>query len=144
MTVCENLLMGAYVQPDRQGTEKTLAMVFEHFPRLQERLTRRAGSLSGGEQQILAIGRELMARLKLLLLDEASLGLSSLTMAEIGRIIRESHQRRVNIILVEQNARLAMSLGHHGYVVEAGHIVPQGRTSDLLADDRVKPAYLEV
>jgi branched-chain amino acid transport system ATP-binding protein len=144
MTVRENLLMGAYLQPDWQETAKMLAMVFEHFPQLRERLSQRAGSLSGGEQQMLAIGRALMARPKLLLLDEPSLGLSPLMTAEIGRIIREINQRQVSIVLVEQNARLALTLGHHGYVLETGQIVLQGHTSDLLADDRVKRAYLGV
>jgi branched-chain amino acid transport system ATP-binding protein len=144
MTVRENLLMGAYLQPNRQETEETLAMVFEHFPRLRERLTQRAGSLSGGEQQMLAIGRALMARPKLLLLDEPSLGLAPLMTAEIGRIIREINQRQVSIVLVEQNARLALTLGHHGYVLETGQVVLQGHTSDLLADERVKRAYLGV
>jgi branched-chain amino acid transport system ATP-binding protein len=144
MTVRENLLMGAYLQPDWQETAEILAMVFEHFPHLRERLSQRAGSLSGGEQQMLAIGRALMARPKLLLLDEPSLGLSPLMTAEIGRIIREINQRQVSIVLVEQNARLALTLGHHGYVLETGQIVLQGHTSDLLADDRVKRAYLGV
>jgi branched-chain amino acid transport system ATP-binding protein len=144
MTVRENLLMGAYLQPDWQETAEMLAMVFEHFPQLRERLSQRAGSLSGGEQQMLAIGRALMARPKLLLLDEPSLGLSPLMTAEIGRIIREINQRQVSIVLVEQNARLALTLGHHGYVLETGQIVLQGHTSDLLADDRVKRAYLGV
>ena len=144
MTVRENLLMGAYLQPDWQETAELLAMVFEHFPRLRERLSQRAGSLSGGEQQLLAIGRALMARPKLLLLDEPSLGLSPLMTAEVGRIIREINQRQVSIVLVEQNARLALTLGHHGYVLETGQIVLQGHTSDLLADDRVKRAYLGV
>jgi branched-chain amino acid transport system ATP-binding protein len=144
MTVRENLLMGAYLQPNWQETAEMLAMVFEHFPQLRERLSQRAGSLSGGEQQMLAIGRALMARPKLLLLDEPSLGLSPLMTAEIGRIIREINQRQVSIVLVEQNARLALTLGHHGYVLETGQIVLQGPTSDLLADDRVKRAYLGV
>ena len=144
MTVRENLLMGAYLQPDWQETAELLAMVFEHFPRLRQRLSQRAGSLSGGEQQLLAIGRALMARPKLLLLDEPSLGLSPLMTAEVGRIIREINQRQVSIVLVEQNARFTLTLGHHGYVLETGQIVLQGHTSDLLADDRVKRAYLGV
>lgn len=144
MTVRENLLLGAYLQPNKQGAEETLAMVFEHFPRLQERLTQRAGSLSGGEQQMLAIGRALMARPTLLLLDEPSLGLSPLMTAEIGRIIREINARKVSIVLVEQNARLALTLGHRGYVLETGSVVLEGDTSQLLADDRVKRAYLGI
>ena len=144
MTVRENLALGAYLQPDRQALDQTLAMVFEHFPRLRERFTQRAGSLSGGEQQMLAIGRALMARPKLLLLDEPSLGLSPLMTAEIGRIIREINQHRVSIVLVEQNARLALTLGHYGYVLETGHIVLEGETSQLMADERVKHAYLGV
>jgi branched-chain amino acid transport system ATP-binding protein len=144
MTVRENLLMGAYLQPDKRAAGETFAMVFEHFPRLLERLTQRAGSLSGGEQQMLAIGRALMARPKLLLLDEPSLGLSPLMTAEIGRIIREINQRQVSIVLVEQNARLALTLGHRGYVLETGAVVLEGDTAKLLADDRVKRAYLGV
>jgi branched-chain amino acid transport system ATP-binding protein len=144
MTVRENLLMGAYLRSDRREMEETLTMVFEHFPRLRERLAQRAHTLSGGEQQMLAIGRALMARPTLLLLDEPSLGLSPLMTAEIGRIIREINQRRVSIILVEQNARLALTLGNHGYVLETGQIALQGQTSDLLADERVKRAYLGV
>ena len=144
MTVRENLAMGAYLQQDKQALDETLAMVFEHFPRLREWLTQRAGSLSGGEQQMLAIGRALMARPKLLLLDEPSLGLSPLMTAEIGRIIREINQRQVSILLVEQNARLALTLGHSGYVLETGHVVLEGDTSKLMADERVKRAYLGV
>lgn len=144
MTVRENLLMGAYLQSQKPALEETLATVFEHFPRLGERLTQRAGSLSGGEQQMLAIGRALMARPTLLLLDEPSLGLSPLMTAEIGRIIREIHQRRVSIVLVEQNARLALTLGHYGYVLETGDIVLEGETATLLADERVKRAYLGI
>jgi branched-chain amino acid transport system ATP-binding protein len=144
MTVRENLLMGAYLQQQKPAQEETLAMVFEHFPRLRERLTQRAGSLSGGEQQMLAIGRALMARPKLLLLDEPSLGLSPLMTAEIGRIIGDIHQRHVSIILVEQNAGLALTLGQHGYVLETGDIVLEGKTTDLRADERIKRAYLGV
>jgi branched-chain amino acid transport system ATP-binding protein len=144
MTVRENLLMGAYLQSQKPALEETLATVFEHFPRLRERLSQRAGSLSGGEQQMLAIGRALMARPTLLLLDEPSLGLSPLMTAEIGRIIHDIHQRRVSIILVEQNARLALTLGHYGYVLETGEIVLEGETAALLADERVKRAYLGV
>lgn len=144
MTVRENLLMGAYLQGQKLALEETLATVFEHFPRLRERLTQRAGSLSGGEQQMLAIGRALMARPTLLLLDEPSLGLSPLMTAEIGRIIREINQRRVSIVLVEQNARLALTLGHYGYVLETGEIVLEGETAALLADERIKRAYLGV
>ncbi len=144
MTVRENLMLGAYLQSDKRAVDATLAMVFEHFPRLQERLTQRAGSLSGGEQQMLAIGRALMARPKLLLLDEPSLGLSPLMTAEIGRIIREINQRQVSIVLVEQNARLALTLGHRGYVLETGTVVLEGDTAKLLADDRVKRAYLGI
>jgi branched-chain amino acid transport system ATP-binding protein len=144
MTVRENLLMGAYLQQHKPAQAETLTMVFEHFPRLRERLTQRAGSLSGGEQQMLAIGRALMARPKLLLLDEPSLGLSPLMTAEIGRIIRDIHQRHVSIVLVEQNAGLALTLGHHGYVLETGNIVLEGETANLLADERIKRAYLGV
>jgi branched-chain amino acid transport system ATP-binding protein len=144
MTVYENLLLGAYLQPDRRVVEAALATVFAHFPRLRERLSQRAGSLSGGEQQMLAIGRALMARPRLLLLDEPSLGLSPLMTAEIARIVRDINQLGVSIVLVEQNARLALTLGHYGYVLETGAIVLEGETSRLLADERVKRAYLGV
>jgi branched-chain amino acid transport system ATP-binding protein len=144
MTVRENLLMGAYLQTEKQAMEATLATVCEHFPRLRERFAQQAGSLSGGEQQMLAIGRALMARPKLLLLDEPSLGLSPLMTAEIGRIIREINHHGVSIVLVEQNARLALTLGHYGYVLETGRIVLAGETAQLLADEGVKRAYLGV
>jgi branched-chain amino acid transport system ATP-binding protein len=142
MTVLDNLRMGAYLREDREGIIADLNAMYRHFPVLQKRSRQLAGSLSGGEQQMLAIARALMARPKLLLMDEPSMGLSPKLVAEVGDIIRDIHKRRVSIILVEQNARLALKLSDRAYVLEVGRITLEGDAAELAKDERVKKAYL--
>jgi branched-chain amino acid transport system ATP-binding protein len=142
MTVRENLNMGAFRRKDKEEIKKNLEGVFEHFHILRERRSQRAGSLSGGEQQMLAIGRALMSQPTLLLLDEPSLGLAPLMVREVGRIIGEINQRQVGIILVEQNAHMALRIARKGYVLETGSIALQGPSSDLIDNEHVKKAYL--
>jgi branched-chain amino acid transport system ATP-binding protein len=141
LTVEENLAMGAYVRKDAD-VQADLARQYESFPRLQERRKQTAGTLSGGEQQMLAIGRALMSRPKLLLLDEPSMGLAPLMVAKIFDIVREVAARGVTILLVEQNARLALELAHRGYVMESGSITLAGEAKQLLANPKVREAYL--
>jgi branched-chain amino acid transport system ATP-binding protein len=140
MTVAENLDMGAFrfKTVDRADLDR----VFELFPRLKERLKQQAGTLSGGEQQMLAIGRALMGKPRLLLLDEPSMGLAPMIVAQIFEIVREINQSGVTVLLVEQNAAQALSLANRGYVLETGEIVLHGSGRELLADDRVRAAYL--
>lgn len=143
MSVFENLIMGAYLRKDREGIFRDLDRVYAHFPILKERGSQAGGSLSGGEQQMLAMGRALMASPKLLLLDEPSLGLSPMLVKEIGKIIVNINQQEgVSIILVEQNARMALKLSNQGYVLETGKIVLFGPSVDLLNNDHVRRAYL--
>jgi len=144
MTVLENLRMGAYLKASNAQATASLAMIYEHFPILKQRGGQRAGSLSGGEQQMLAIARALMTRPKLLLLDEPSMGLSPIMTAEIGKIIRQINALGVSIILVEQNAMLALTLARYGYVLETGSLVMHGKAEDLLRDEGVRKAYLGI
>jgi len=144
MTVLENLKMGAYLRHKKNEIEQTLAMIYEHFPILQERGKQYAGSLSGGEQQMLATARALMNRPQLILLDEPSIGLSPILTAEIGKIVQQINAMGVTTILVEQNAMLALTLGQRGYVLETGTIVMQGAAHELLEDEGVKRAYLGI
>jgi len=144
MTVLENIKMGAYLRTNKAEVASTLEMIYAHFAILRERRRQLAGSLSGGEQQMLAIARALMTRPKLLLLDEPSMGLSPIMTAEIGKIIRQINSLDVSIVLVEQNAMLALTLAHYGYVLETGLLVMQGEAKELLRDEGVKRAYLGI
>ena len=141
MSVQENLEMGAYTQP-QAGVPKDLEMVFELFPRLKERRNQVAGTLSGGEQQMLAMGRALMSNPKLLMLDEPSMGLAPLLVEQIFDIIKELHRAGTTILLVEQNAQMALSVADRGYVLETGRVTLTGPGRELLADEAVKKAYL--
>jgi branched-chain amino acid transport system ATP-binding protein len=142
MTVMENLEMGAYARRDRRAVPADLERVFSLFPRLEERQRQPGGTLSGGEQQMLAIGRALMARPKLLLLDEPSMGLAPRLVAQIFSIITEINQQGTTILLVEQNAAQALQRAHRAYVLETGQIVKSADAKTLLADESVKAAYL--
>jgi len=143
LTVEENLNMGAYsLGSDRRTIEENRRRVFQLFPRLEERRNQIAGTLSGGEQQMLSIGRALMARPKLLMLDEPSLGLAPMLVRAIFETIQEINEQGTTILLVEQNARMALKLAHRGYVLEVGEIVLSGTAEELMRDERVKKAYL--
>lgn len=142
MTVAENLDMGAYSLVDKAQIEKNRDRVYKSFPRLKERYKQVAGTLSGGEQQMLATGRALMADPKVLLMDEPSMGLSPILVKEIFGIIETLHAAGITILLVEQNARMALSIADRAYVLETGNISMEGRACDLLQDDRVRRAYL--
>jgi branched-chain amino acid transport system ATP-binding protein len=142
MTVMDNLRTGAYLRRDKQGIRHDFEMVMDHFPVLKDRFKQKAGSLSGGEQQMLAIGRALVSSPRILLLDEPSMGLSPLFVKEIGRIITRINQNGISIILVEQNARLALRVAQWGYVLETGKIVLNGDTQSLVSNEQVKKAYL--
>jgi branched-chain amino acid transport system ATP-binding protein len=144
MTVAENLDMGAYARKDRKNVSMDLERVFDLFPRLRERRSQAGGTLSGGEQQMLAIGRALMAKPKLLLLDEPSMGLAPQFIQQIFRIITEINQQGTTVLLVEQNAQQALSRSHRAYVLETGQITKTGPGPELLADDSIKEAYLGV
>lgn len=141
MTVRENLEMGAFSRSDDESRESR-KMVYGHFPRLKERKLQSAGTLSGGEQQMLAMGRALMSRPRLLMLDEPSMGLAPLLVQEIFDIIEVLHETGTTILLVEQNARLALSIADRAYVLETGKVVKEGSGADLLRDDDVRKAYL--
>lgn len=142
MTVRENLLLGGYARPARPHRERRLAQVYEIFPRLKERADQLAGTLSGGEQQMVAIGRGLMAGPNILMLDEPSLGLAPIMVEEMFRVIEEINQRGVTVLLVEQNTEHALDLAHRGYVLESGHVVLSGTGKELLASAKVREAYL--
>lgn len=142
LTVLENLKMGAYTRKDKQEINNSLEMVYERFPRLKERTRQLAGTLSGGEQQMLAMGRALMANPRILLLDEPSMGLSPLLVSEIFDIIQEINKQGVTILLVEQNAKKALSIANRAYVLETGRIVKEDYAQALLHDEAIKKAYL--
>ena len=141
MSVMENLELGAYTQP-KNTIEKNLEIVFEHFPRLKERRSQVAGTLSGGEQQMLAMGRAMMSNPTLLMLDEPSMGLAPILVDEIFKIIEDLNKAGVTILLVEQNAQMALSIANRGYVLETGKVVMTADAKDLLKDDSVRKAYL--
>ena len=142
MTVLENLKIGAYLRKDKAEIEKDIQWVYSLFPRLEERSWQLAGTLSGGEQQMLAVGRALMSRPKLLLLDEPSLGLAPLVVQDIFSIIREINRQGMTVLLIEQNANMALKIADVAYVLETGKITMSGTGAELLADERVKDAYL--
>lgn len=142
MTVLENLEMGAYIRSDKDGIQESIREVFDRFPRLRERKKQLAGTLSGGEQQMLAVGRALMSRPSILLMDEPSMGLSPLLVKEIFNIIKEVHAQGITVLLVEQNAKMALSIADRAYVLETGNITISGDAKELLNDPRVKKAYL--
>lgn len=142
MPVYENLELGGYLNKNKKEVAEDIERVYNRFPRLRERKNQLAGSLSGGEQQMLAMGRALMSKPRLLLLDEPSMGLSPILVKEIFSIIKELNQQGTTILLVEQNAKMALSIAHRGYVVETGRIVLTGMAADLLDSPEVKKAYL--
>ncbi len=144
MTVRENLDMGCYARKDRKGIDADFERVFELFPRLKERISQQGGTLSGGEQQMVAIGRALMARPRLLLLDEPSMGLAPQFIQQIFAIITEINQQGTTVLLVEQNAQQALSRAHRGYVLETGSVTRSSPANELLADPAVKEAYLGI
>lgn len=142
MTVSENLDMGAFTRKDKKEIANTKDIIYEHFPRLKERMKQMAGTLSGGEQQMLAMGRALMSKPKLLLLDEPSMGLAPIFVKEIFKIIEEIHDLGTTVLLVEQNARMALSIADYAYVLETGTIYLQGEAQKLAASEEIRKAYL--
>ena len=142
MSVAENLWMGAYLRKDKAGIEADLESVYQRFPRLAERKKQLAGTLSGGEQQMLAMGRALMAKPKLLLLDEPSMGLSPLLVKEIFSIIQDINAQGTTVLLVEQNAKMALGIADRAYVLETGSVVLSGTGAELAASEDIKKAYL--
>ena len=142
LTVLENLKIGAYLRKDKAGIEKDLQWVYSLFPRLQERSWQLGGTLSGGEQQMLAVGRALMSRPKLMMMDEPSLGLAPLVVRDIFEIIKEINRQGVTVLLIEQNANMALKTADYGYVLETGQITLTGTGRELLSNEAVKKAYL--
>ena len=142
LSVYENLKMGAYTRKDKKEIEESLANVYKRFPRLEERKNQMAGTLSGGEQQMLAMGRALMSKPKIILMDEPSMGLSPIMVNEIFDIIRAVCESGTTVLLVEQNAKKALSIADRAYVLETGNIVLEGKAEDLLENDSIKKAYL--
>ncbi|HSN63607.1 MAG: ABC transporter ATP-binding protein [Azonexus sp.] len=142
LSVAENLAMGAFVRNDKAGIAEDMELVFGYFPRLKERIAQLAGTLSGGEQQMLAIGRALMSRPRLLLLDEPSMGLAPIMVQKIFEVIRAVAAQGMTILLIEQNAKLALETSQRGYVMESGEITLNGEAAQLLDDPKVRAAYL--
>ncbi len=142
MSIMENLYMGAYIRADKQGIEDDIEKMFAIFPRLKERRTQLAGTMSGGEQQMLAMGRALMSRPKVLLLDEPSMGLSPLMVDKIFEVVQDVYAQGVTVLLVEQNASRALSIANRGYVMESGIITMNGDAKQMLNDPKVRAAYL--
>ncbi|MGQ0658515.1 MAG: ABC transporter ATP-binding protein [Chromatiales bacterium] len=142
LTVIENLRLGAYTRKDKAGVERDLEEVFNHFPRLRERSGQLARSMSGGEQQMLSVGRALMSRPRLLLLDEPSLGLAPLIVREIAHILVAINKNGVGVVLVEQNAELALEISHYAYVLETGRLALEGESRSLMNNEHVRKAYL--
>lgn len=141
-TVEENLILGAYLRKDKDGIQKDLENVYELFPRLKERMKQPAGTLSGGEQQMLAMARALMAKPKIMLMDEPSMGLSPLLVKEIFRIIKDINAQGTTVLLVEQNAKMALGIADRAYVLETGKIILEGTGEELAASEQVRKAYL--
>lgn len=144
LSVYQNLKMGAYIQKDKKVIDETLEMIYKHFPRLEERKNQLAGTLSGGEQQMLAMGRALMSSPKMILMDEPSMGLSPLLVKEVFSIIEYCHESGITILLVEQNAKMALGIADRAYVLETGNITMSGKASEMLENEDVKKAYLGV
>ena len=142
LTVLENLRIGAYMRKDEDGIAADIKRIYEIFPRLEERNWQMAGTLSGGEQQMLAVGRALMSRPKLMMMDEPSLGLAPLVIKEIFNIIRSINENGTTVLLVEQNANMALKVAHHAYVLETGRIMMEGSGKELLENEEIKEAYL--
>ena len=142
LSVYDNLMLGAYTRKDKKEIEETLQMVYDHFPRLKERRAQMAGTLSGGEQQMLAMGRALMSKPRIILMDEPSMGLSPIFVAEIFEIIKEISASGTTVLLVEQNAKKALSIADRAYVLETGNIVLSGDAKVLMNDESIKKAYL--
>lgn len=142
LSVYDNLLLGAYTRRDRSELSASITQVYKHFPRLEERKNQIAGTLSGGEQQMLAIGRALMSKPRIILMDEPSMGLSPLYVSEIFNIIQEINKMGTTVLLVEQNAKKALSIANRAYVLETGNIVLEGDAKELMQNDQVKKAYL--
>lgn len=142
LTVYENLMLGAYIRSDKAGIEETTAWVYDLFPRLKERAWQKGGTLSGGEQQMLALGRALMSNPRMIMMDEPSLGLAPLLVKEVFEIIETVNAEGVTVLLVEQNAFAALNVAHYAYVLEVGSIVLEGPGQELVKDPRVREAYL--
>lgn len=144
LSVYQNLKMGAYIQKDKKVINETLEMIYSHFPRLEERKNQLAGTLSGGEQQMLAMGRALMSSPKMILMDEPSMGLSPLLVKEVFSIIEYCHESGITILLVEQNAKMALAIADRAYVLETGNITMTGNAKEMMENEDVKKAYLGV
>lgn len=142
LSVHKNLMLGAFHRKDKKGVEETLEQVYEMFPRLKERYKQMAGTFSGGEQQMLAVGRAIMSKPELLLLDEPSMGLAPLVVEGIAEAITKLNKMGITIFLSEQNAQIALMITRHGYVLENGHLVLEGLSKDLITNEKVKKAYL--